>query len=355
MRMVKAGTSNRENLIKNLNIILERTAVPENTDLPAAHEFYMNTKSILNTCLKNAARSQQYVKVLFPEAFRDVLLSLKQLDSLLEELILPINNLEDQRIAFETLPEEIEIIRQTAKKIAEIKTNIHELEHKAQSLKDSLAEAEAGLIETEASEAFIRAQELEMQLEKVEAQIDGVEFRIKEMFAPLSKALSRVEKQDESGRFTLSSEQRAVLKMLIQDQVSALNADINPFLSGIRSRVEDGSLGIKEQKMNRTLEHIDELMDTDTLSGLKSQRDSYSSQRAILLEELNRLTVYQEKTKQEKEIADCEASINSIETALDNERNSLEILSEELEVQKENLNSRLAHLFERDIEVKYNN
>ncbi|KAF5421735.1 MAG: hypothetical protein C5S41_10920, partial [Candidatus Methanomarinus sp.] len=86
-RLVKAGTSNRDNLIKNINVLIERTIIPEDIDPSKAVEFYIDMKSTLKTCLDNTTRSQEYVKLIFPEGYKVVVIDLKRLDTLLDELM----------------------------------------------------------------------------------------------------------------------------------------------------------------------------------------------------------------------------------------------------------------------------
>jgi DNA repair exonuclease SbcCD ATPase subunit len=353
VKMAKAGASNRDNVVKNLNIIIERISVPEDTDPAVASEFYKNAKSILSNCLENAIRSQQYVKLLFPEEYKSVLFDLKHLDAVLDELDLPIKDVKDKLEAYERLPEEIEIIIQTGQEIEDKDNRIPELEKKLESLKDDLPDLESKLKELEKSPEFIKAQELEKQIKTCEKQILGTDSNIKELFAPLSKALSRVEKQDKSGRHKLSPENRKILNLLIEDPVSALKTDIAPFLIELKARVEDGSLGLKQQKMNKTLEQINKLTGSDILSSLDNQRDSRLLELVGLSDGLKGLTVYKEKTELKREMSRCKGNIDSTEQELDSDRRELERLTEEVGTLKADLDSNLSYVFERDIEVVY--
>jgi predicted nucleic acid-binding Zn-ribbon protein len=353
VKMAKAGASNRENVVKNLNIIKERISVPEDTDPAVASEFHMNAKSILSNSLENAIRSQQYVKLLFPEEYKGVLFDLKHLDAVLEELILPINNLKHKLKAYERLPGEIKVIDQTRQQIEDMKKRIPELEKKHESLKNNLPGLESELKELEKSNEFIKAQELEKQVKICKEQISGIDSNIRELFAPLSKALSRVEKQDKSGRHTLSPENRNILNLLIEDPVSALKLDIAPFLIDLKARVEDGSLGLKQQKMNKIIEQINKLTGSDILSSIDDQRDSRLLKLVRFSEELKGLTVYKEKTQIKGNIYECKGKIYSTEQELDDDRRELERLTEEIRSLKGDLDSNLSYVFERDIKVEY--
>ena len=352
-RLAKAGTSNRDNLIKNINVLIERTIIPEDIDPSKAVEFYIDMKSTLKTCLDNTTRSQEYVKLIFPEGYKVVVIDLKRLDTLLDELMYFIEGVKDELDVYTKLPEDIEIINQSRHQIKEMTDNIPQLEAKYESLKNNLHTGEDRLAEMERSEEIIKANELEKQIKTLNDRISGINSNVKELFAPLSKALLRMQKQHESGRHTLSSINSNNLRTLIEDPALILGNDINSFLNEIRKSVEDGTLGLKQQKANKTTEQIDRLTGSDILLSMYRDRESDSAKLTGLLEERNRLTVYKERTRLEKKLSDYRSSINSIEQSLDIERKDLDSLIEEVEQLKTKLNSDLSFVFNKDIKIVY--
>ena len=352
-RLAKAGTSNRENLVKNLDIIIEKTAIPKGVDPSEAYQFHLDAKSVLKTCLENAVRSQQYVKALFPEEYKDIWGGLKHLDVLLDELVAPVNEVKGELEAYDKLPGDIELIRQMQQQIPVRQKNINDLTGKYETMKVELGSEEARLEEVEAGDEFTRARKLEEQARTLKGQVSEVDSNLAGLFAPLSKALSRMEKQDGSGRHIMSAENRKVLKILKDEPVSALDVDLAGFLVEMKGRVEDGSLGLKQQKMNKTLEQIDRLVGTDVLLRLKSQREGYSSELAGVLGELEGLTVYREKTQVEDRISECRNVMDSTGQKLDAEKKELARLNDEVEELKSGLDSDLSEIFGKDIEVGY--
>jgi hypothetical protein len=352
-RLAKAGASNRENLVKNLDIIIEKTAIPEDEDPSEAYQFHLDAKSVLKTCLENAVRSQEYVKALFPEEYKDIWDGLKQLDVLLDELVAPINEVKDELEAYDKLPVDIELIRQTQQQIPSVQKNINDLTGKYETLKAGLGSEEAKLEEIEAGNEFTRARELEEQARILKGQISDFDSNLAVLFAPLSKALSRMEKQDGSGRHIMSADSRKILKILKDEPISALDVDLTGFLVEMKTRVEDGSLGLKQQKMNKTLEQIDRLVGTDVLLGLRSQREGYSSELVGVREELGGLTVYREKTQIEDRISECRNLMDSTGLKLDADKKEVARLKKEVEEFKSGLDSDLSEIFRKDIEVRY--
>ncbi|MCK5216840.1 MAG: hypothetical protein KAJ93_03590 [Methanosarcinales archaeon] len=352
-RLAKAGTSNRDNLIKNINVLIERTIIPEDIDPSKAVEFYIDMKSTLKTCLDNTTRSQEYVKLIFPEGYKVVVIDLKRLDTLLDELMYFIGGVKDELDVYTKLPEDIEIINQSQHQIKEMTDNIPQLEAKYESLKNNLHTGEDRLAEMERSEEIIKANELEKQIKTLNERISDINSNVKELFAPLSKALLRMQKQHESGRHTLSSINSNHLRTLIEDPPLILGNDINSFLNEIRKSVEDGTLGLKQQKANKTTEQIDRLTGSDILLSLHRDRESDSAKLNGLLEERNRLTVYKERTRLEKKLSDYRNSIDSTEQSLDTERKDLSSLIVEVEQLKTKLNSDLSFVFNKDIKIVY--
>lgn len=352
-RLAKAGTSNRDNLIKNINVLIERTIIPEDIDPSKAVEFYIDMKSTLKTCLDNTTRSQEYVKLIFPEGYKVVVIDLKRLDTLLDELMYFIEGVKDELDVYTKLPEDIEIINHSQHQIKEMTDNIPQLEAKYESLKNNLHTGEDRLAEMERSEEIIKANELEKQIKTLNDRIFGINSNVKELFAPLSKALLRMQKQHESGRHTLSSINSNHLRTLIEDPALILGNDINSFLNEIRKSVEDGTLGLKQQKANKTVEQIDRLTGSDILLSLYRDRESDSAKLNGLLEERNRLTVYKERTRLEKKLSDYRNSIDSTVQSLDTERKDLSSLIEEVEQLKTKLNSDLSFVFNKNIKIVY--
>ena len=140
--------------------------------------------------------------------------------------------------------------------------------------------------------------------------------------------------------------------MAIKDNpVSISETDISGFLDEIRGRIEDGTLGLKQQKMNNTIKQLDKLRDSDIMSALREKRYSYLSELKETKDELNRLTVYEEKIKSEKEISGCRSRIDSVKNDLETERTDQADLSEKIEGSMAELNSDLKFVFGTDVEV----
>lgn len=352
-QIAKAGISNKDNVVKNIGILIDRAIIPQdaNVTISAANKFHTSTKSGLKTLIENTMRSQQYAKALFPEEYRSVMDDLSHLDALLDELMAPINELQDKLDAYGRLKESVETINQYQQQIVENEKLILDLEKKYDSLENELRDLESKFENIVKCEEFAKAHELEKQVKALEDRSSDIDSNVKLMFAPLSKALSRMEKQDTSGRHKMSPKSKVFLLAVRDEPVSIIGTDINVFLDEIRERVEDGTLGLKQQKMNNTIKQLDKLRDSDILLSLSVKRESCLSELEDVKGELNRLTVYEEKTKSEKTISDCRSRTDSTRNDLETERTDQAALREKIEGSMAELNSDLKFVFEINVEV----
>ncbi len=352
-QIAKAGISNKDNVVKNIGIIIDRTIIPQdaNVTISAANEFYTSTKSGLKTLIENTMRSQQYAKALFPEEYRGVMDDLSHLNTLLDELMAPINEVQDKLDAYDRLKESVGTISQYQQQIVENENLIPDLEKKYDSLENELRDLESKLEDVVKSEEFAKAHELEKQVKTLESSSSDIDSNMKSMFAPLSKALSRMEKQDASGRHKMSPKSKEILLSIRDNPVSILGTDITGFLDEIRGRIKDGTLGLKQQKINNTIKQLDKLRDSDTLSSLNGKRESCLSGLEDVKGELNRLTVYEQKTRSEKNISNCRSKIDSIKNDLESDRTGQAALRDKIEGSMAKLNSDLKFVFGTGVEV----
>ncbi|MGP8321579.1 MAG: hypothetical protein ACT6FE_04550 [Methanosarcinaceae archaeon] len=350
-QIAKAGLSNKNNVVKNLNILIDRTIIPEKITISDAAEFHINAKSGLKMLIENTIRSQQYTKALFPEEYRGVMDNLSHLDILFDELITPINEAKDKLDAYDRLYIDIDAISETTGQIEETGKNIQNIEKKFNSLKNELHDLELKLEDMGKSEEITRAHELEEQVKVIRERLSDIDSNVRLLFTPLSKALLRMEKQNISGRHKMSPENVKILMVLRDDPVSIIGNDITQFLDEMKIRIEDGTLGLKQQKINTTIKQFDVLRNSDTLSKYSNKRDSCSSDIEEAMEKLNRITIYNEKNQFEKMISNCQGKIGSTKNDLETERTHIATLTKTSEECIAELNSDLTFIFGTKIEI----
>lgn len=349
----RAVQSNKENFVKNLNIILDKIVIPHDTDPSAAYQFCSDAMSTLNTCVNNSIKSQQYIKPLFPELFKNLSNDLSEINTSFSELRDRISKVKDKLDVYENLPDKVNEVNQLEQRGEEKNRNIQELEDKYESIKTNLSDAKSRLEDLKASENYLKAEELEGKIQNLNNERSNIDSELKDLFAPLSKAMSRMEKQDKSDRYTLSPESREIVEKINNNEVHLLAENrVTSFLTDMKKRVEDGSLGLKQRKMNNILEQINYLLESGAFSSLVQKRSSYLSQVEELEEKLNELTVYKEKSQLEKQISSYQSTLKSIQNELDSERKHLEELGQRKDKLVEELQSDLNYVFDKDVEIK---
>lgn len=352
-RAEKLGDSNRDNVAHNLDLIAEKIRVPSNSDPKDAFAFYGDSKAILKNVLDNTRRSQLYIKALYPREFENINLSLANLEGLLDELYELIINDKNKIDAFEKSSEQIKEVHQNEKEVEESQKRIIDLEAKYESAKNDMANADIRTKELENSIEFEAAHDIENSIKTLENKISAVDSDIKRLFTPMSKALSRMEKQDKNEMFVLSPENREVLRMIKDEPASIRENELYPFLAVLEKRIENQDLGLKEQMYEKIQNQIHKLKDTSAMSDLLGQREHYSAEMQALSNELNRLDIYREMERLDDQAAQYRNSVGSVLGNLETEQKHLEEIEERLERSRSILNSEIKDIFGQDAEIVY--
>ena len=70
IRAVKRAKSNRENVTKQVTMLIDKIRVQENKDFRALESFYEAATQNLDTCLENMNRSFRYTRGVFPRGIK---------------------------------------------------------------------------------------------------------------------------------------------------------------------------------------------------------------------------------------------------------------------------------------------
>ncbi|SFM67777.1 coiled-coil domain-containing protein [Methanolobus profundi] len=349
----KLGDSNRDNVANNLKLIRDKVKTPGNTSPTAASEFYMEAKSTLRTVMENTNRSLMYIKALYPQEHQKINHGLAELEDSLDELyssiMQGIKRLDDlQKIASGT-----DDVRRIDEEMEKSTKKMRELDSRYESAKEKLSRDDSKLTELENSKEFERAKQLETEIKKLDTKIADTASEARRLFTPLSKAISRMEKQDENDRCVLSPENRNVLRSIREEPANAIEQDLGPFLSELTNRIESGELGLKDQMCDKALKQIQVLNDKKIISSLVEQRKEYLAEKEELTDELNGLSIYREKEELEKEMGKHRSLVSSANNDIDSESRHLYSLKDEMEMARSALLSNVRSVFGKDSEIEY--
>ncbi|WP_370575166.1 hypothetical protein [Methanomethylovorans sp.] len=352
-RVEKVGDANRDNIANNLRLITEKVVPPGDTSLDSAFDFCVTAKSTLKNVVENTHRSQLYIKAIYPGESQKIISTLSGLEDLVDELFAPLRDKKARMDSFDKFSEEVENYNRMQKQIMESQTKVEHLGSRISSMKKDVHDANSRLNELECSREFERAKQLEDEISTLKEQLSDVDHNIQRLFTPLSKVFSRMEKQDKSEICVLSPQHRQILEKITHDPASALEHDMNSFFTQIKPRIENGSLGLKDQMCEKALQQLDKLHSSKDLSSLREQRKEYSLQLESSVNELNSLSVYGDKEQLVQQISRDEHMLKTLEVDIDTEKKHLDSLTEESELLRSGLSMEIKGLFEKDIEIEY--
>jgi len=349
----KIGDSNRDNLAHNLKLIQDKLKLPGNTSPVAASQFFQEAKSTLKTVLDNTSRSLMYIKAIYPQQYQKINQGLAELEDTLDELNSSIMQGVENIHELQHISEAIDDIRMIEEETEKSTKRMSELDSIYENAKEELSKSDSRLAELESSKEFERAKELGSGIKEIDGRLADTVSEARRLFTPLSKAISRMEKQDDNERAVLSPENRKILRSIKEDPVNAIEKDLGPFLAELTSRMEGGELGLKEQMREKTLMQVQVLTDGDAASSLVEQRNAYLAEKEEMVAELNDLSIYQEREKIEKDIENHRSCVDSTKNDIDSESKNLYSLKDDMERTRSVLLSNVRKVFGEESEIEY--
>lgn len=352
-RMEKVGDSNRDNMAYNLELIIDKLKVPQSDTLADAISFYTESRAVMKTIVDNTQRSQLYIKALYPQEFENIKNGLTELEDNFGDFFSLINEKQKKTESFSMVCNELENIRQTRESICRSQRNIDELEPRYLAAENMFNEAVAELNDLEISDELKQAKRLDENICEMERKIASVKADIDRLFSPLSKAISRMDKQDMNGIFVLDPGIRATL-VAIKDKTWAFTqSELNCFLDELAIRIDSKDLGMKDQMNDKVQVYIGKLRDPGTLGTLQDMKAQYSAKLKELNTELAAMQVYHKKEKLLKEKARYADQMGLISEELSLEQMHIECLTCQLAKAKSELCSQLASVLGKDVIVTY--
>ncbi len=256
-------------------------------------------------------RAQRYVAALFPKSLESINSDLGQISRTLVEL----EELIGKR---RKLSEEIYYSKELAGELRKGLVAIDSLKKTVSGEEDQLAGTSARLKDQEervkslaASEVGRRTEELKKSLEDKKREKIQTEEELRLLISPLTKALGRITKQSSSDRISLEHGEVFIQLMNNPAQVS----DIEIAGSWTELRAHLATLGLKDRKKEKVLDHIDQLIEKRSLELARSR---YSR----LAEEIESLNGQLKESSQEAlalkdSISQDKKTLRSLEAAVE--------------------------------------
>ena len=328
LKMVKLATSNRDNMARQVRMLLENITTPKASDVGSIMAFHENAVQTLTVCLENMMKSYQYTKLVFLEDSKKVIADVNTLGRLLNRLIEPINNQKKVLDALENAKGLIQNIKNTTSDIKSKEKVIKENEDKIALLKKEIEEKQKALALLRDSEPWKQYTNYKDDLILLENNAVKIESEIRGIVSPLNKALSRLKQLSDSGRYTLKPESRESLNLCLSDPIT-----VNPqFFVEFQNIVESGILNLAPEKTDRILEQT-----RFVASSLDSSKKEYQA-LALDIErkkdEISRPSVAHEDADLTKTIADSKEKLTALEKELESSKEHLASLKHDIELKR---------------------
>ena len=175
---------------------------------------------------------------------------------------------------------------------------------------------------------------------------------MRKLFAPLTKPLNLLQKQDETGRHTLKPEERTAIGSILSSPVRALNADITQSLRNIKGVIEDDPAVLKDRKRETALNWIDQLLQAD-LASITAKRERLQAEIKEAKSKLSDLTILREKEELTQSLEAAQGELAQSHDEIARVKKHILSLDEELGKQKQRLVKALEEFAGNEIDVTF--
>jgi hypothetical protein len=333
--IAKIGLLSRDKMIKQLYSTTEKIVVPTQTDYKTALSFHRVTTSNLEFPFGKSERNIYCVRSLFPDEIKEIIANLTRLRKLIDQLIAPVSGKESQIIRLEQVPEIVRDIKERKSGIAGEKENIRDYEGECSAFEKRIETERERLRMIEEGEEWIRFKELENELSLLENELNALESNVRRLSSPLNKALNLLKKQDETGRHTLTPDERRAVSSILSSPIRALEEDINECLLTIKNIIEGDPAILKDRKRDTALKWIDQLLNAD-LALIKEKRERLQARIAEIKVELSDLPILKDKEEIKQSIVSAKGQLTQLQEGIARSKRHIISLDEEL-TEKERL------------------
>jgi len=351
-RIAKIGALSRDKMIKHLFAVTEKIEIPSKTDYQTVSSFYKGTTAALEFPFGKSETNIYCVRSLFPDEIKTAIADLKRLRTSLDQLIAPLKGKESQIRQLEHVPALVQAINDVRSGIAEEKEHVNDQEEACSALERNIETESSRLERIEDSEDWKKFKALEGEVSSVKEELNTLEANVLRLFAPLTKPLKLLKKQDETGRHTLTPEERTAIGSILSSPLRALGGDINGRLRAIQKVIEGDPAVLKDRKRETALNWIEQLLQAD-LASITGKRERLQLQITETTSTLSDLAILQEKEELEHSLEAAQGQRAHLREEIARSKKHIVSLDEELREQKQRLVKALEELAGNEIEVTF--
>ena len=318
---------------------------PKKKDPDSAFQHHWTLVKGLERTVTTFGRAQRYVAALFPRNIESINSDLTQISRLLVDLEREIGKKRK-------VQEESWYSRELAARLQEELSGIDDLKKKTlqdeatlSGIKSRLSGLEEEAKRLAASDEGKRAEELKRSLEKKKQDQSSAEDELADLIAPLTKALARMMKQGSSDRINL--QHKNVFEQLLESPSLVQDKDISGSLEELRTHL--ATLGLKDKKKEKILDHIDLLIKERSLENARARQQALEKEILDLESQIRESS--EEPLRLKEEMSQARKSKRSLEAALDQAKKDLASLEEKAASDELELEERLARIAGRPIKL----
>ncbi len=344
-KLLRAGLAARGEVVKQLETLSSKLVSPKKNDLDSVFQHHWTLVKGLERTVTTFGRAQKYVAALFPRNIESINSDLTKISRLLvdlEQVIGKRRKMQEEswysKEIAERLKEELSSIDDLSERTMQDKAKLSDLSSQLSSLEEEAKSLEA-------SDEGKRTLELKSTLEKKKEEKSQAEVELHDLIAPLNKALARMMKQGSSDRINLQHknvfEQLSVSPSAVQDK------DIAGSLKELQSHL--ATLGLKDKKKEKVLDHIDQLIKRRALEDVRARLQAIDGEIREKESAIKEISRDGQRLKEEMSLA--RKSKKSLEAALEKAKKDLTSLEEKAASDELELAERLTRIAGKPIKL----
>ena len=344
-RLLKAGLASREKVVEQMAILCHKLTPPDKMDAHLVEEYHSGIIKHLENTVVKFGRSQRYMAFLFPEESNRLNSNLNQMAHILAELGDIISKRKkDLEIFIQSRDLATQLI-EDQREINLLRKDISEDENRLSEIKNDENKLKKELDDWNHSAEGQKKEMLKEYLELRRRELYQVESGMAALISPLNKALSRMVKQDSSDRLNLKN--REIFDLLSESPAKAPETDISESLLELRSNVDQ--LGLKDKIREKTLEHIDHLIQDKPLEAFKARHSEIKKEIVHLEHKLSESL--QDAREFEERLHRTGEEAQQLQTRLHGFRKSLQVSEKRMSVNEVKLNKKIDEIAGRPMTI----
>lgn len=329
LKMVKVASSNRDNMAKQVRMLLENITIPGEKNIKSIAAFHGNAIQTMGVCLENMMKSYQYTKLVYLEESKNVIADVNSLGRLLNESIEPINSKKQVLDALDKAQELVSLIRKITLDIGQMERSITENEKKIVSLKKETADKQEAQNLLYASETWKQYTMSGDELILLETDADKKLSEINNIISPLNKVINRLKQLSDSGRLVLKPEDRDALNLCLSCPV-----DVPPgFFIELQKIVESGILNLP--KTDKILPQIQ--LALSSLGNKKKEYYAIIKDIEIKNDEISKMKIIKDEKDLKEVLSTLQDKVIASEKELETSRKQLDSFKSEIDSKKHEL------------------